>query len=151
VSVFKQLWHEEADSLEPDFPFEFLVAGTPVSLQSKNSASREGWKARVRAASMAGLPEAHWATSERIAVTMFYFTATPMTGDLDNIVKLVLDALVQHIYLDDAQVDRIVVQKFEPHSIFAFSAPSPTLQRAIVDVKPLLYLRLSTDPFEELS
>jgi hypothetical protein len=43
--------------LEPDFPIEFLVAGTPVSLQAKSGPAKEAWKARVRAASMAVLPE----------------------------------------------------------------------------------------------
>ncbi len=64
-------------------------------------------------------------------MTLFYFPAEPMTGDLDNIVKLVLDALVPHIYLDDEQVERILVQKFEPDNIFPFSAPSPMLQQAM--------------------
>lgn len=79
------------------------------------------------------------------------FPDAPMQGDIDNIVKHVLDALVKHIYVDDSQVERVVVQKFEPDNIFLFAAPSATLAVAIEGRKPLLYVRLSENPFEELS
>ena len=65
--------------------------------------------------------------------------------------KAVLDALVQHICLDDAQVERVVVQKFEPGNIFLFGSPTAILADALSSRKPLLYVRLSRDPFEELS
>jgi crossover junction endodeoxyribonuclease RusA len=73
-----------------------------------------------------------------------------MAGDVDNIVKLVLDALSAHIYLDDAQVERVVVQKFEPGNVFSFSNPSTSFVDAITGPKPVLYVRVSDDPFEEL-
>lgn len=84
-------------------------------------------------------------------MTLYYFPAAPMQGDVDNIIKLVLDALSGHIYGDDSQVERIVVQKFEPGNLFAFTAPSGSLQDAVGGPKPVLYVRLSDDPFEELS
>jgi crossover junction endodeoxyribonuclease RusA len=74
-----------------------------------------------------------------------------MEGDIDNIVKPVLDALGGHIYLDDWQVERVVVQKFEPGKLFPFAAPSPTLDDAVNGWKPVLYVRLSNDPFEDLT
>jgi len=74
-----------------------------------------------------------------------------MQGDLDNIVKLVLDALAHHIYVDDSQVDRIVVQRFEPGNVFPFASPTATLEDALNRPKPLLYVRITDDPFEDLS
>jgi hypothetical protein len=73
-----------------------------------------------------------------------------MQGDVDNIVKLVLDALCEHIYVDDAQVDRIVVQRFEPGNVFGFVSPSPTLEETLERPASVLYVRLSDDPFEDL-
>jgi crossover junction endodeoxyribonuclease RusA len=73
-----------------------------------------------------------------------------MTGDLDNIVKLVLDALVRHVYRDDRQIERILVQRFDPDNMFTFTLPSPTQQAAVAAEKPVLYVHLSNDPFEEL-
>jgi Holliday junction resolvase RusA-like endonuclease len=116
--------------LELDFPLEFLVEGTPVSLQATRTESKTEWKERVKAASRTVIPEGHWATEGRVAATLFYFPAEPMQGDVDNIVKLILDALKRHIYIDDSQVERIVVQKFEPGNVFAFTAPSAACKKA---------------------
>jgi len=137
--------------VEIHFPVEFVVDGTPVSLQASRSESKTQWKERVRVASNSALPESHWATTEKIAVTLYYFPEDTMQGDIDNIIKLILDALKQHIFMDDAQVERIVVQKFEPGNVFAFTAPSPMLSEALARSKPVLYVRVSVDPFEELT
>lgn len=81
--------------MEPDFPIEFLVEGTPVSLQTKRAEAKIEWQARVKDASRAVLPEGHWATRGRVAATLFYFPDTSMQGDIDNIIKPILDALGQ--------------------------------------------------------
>ncbi|WP_454645800.1 RusA family crossover junction endodeoxyribonuclease [Bradyrhizobium liaoningense] len=86
-----------------------------------------------------------------MAVTLYYLPEGRMPGDIDNIVKLVLDALCAHIYLDDAQVERVVVQKFEPGNVFGFSNASMTIIDAITGPKPVLYVRVSNNPLEELT
>ena len=136
--------------MEIAFPVEFIVDGTPVSAGAKRPETRSAWKERVKAASRTTLPEGHWASADRIAVTLFYFPAKPGQGDIDNIVKLVLDALCRHIYMDDAQVERVLVQKFEPGNVFPFRSPSSALETALSRTKPVLYVRLSNDPFEDL-
>jgi crossover junction endodeoxyribonuclease RusA len=136
--------------MEIEFPIEFLVSGTPVSLSSQNPNAREQWKDRVKRASSSSLPSPHFASSERLAVTIYYFPAEPMQGDVDNIVKLILDAMSRHVFIDDRQVERIVVQKFEPGNIFSFSRPTQPMIDAIGGDKPILYIKVSNDPFEEL-
>jgi crossover junction endodeoxyribonuclease RusA len=111
-------------SVEIEFPLEFLVAGTPVSLSAKRRESVDQWKARIVDASRSVLPEGHFATGNPIAATLFYFPAAEMAGDIDNIVKPVLDALGNRIYVDDRQVHRVLVQKFGPGNVFGFEAPS---------------------------
>jgi crossover junction endodeoxyribonuclease RusA len=138
-------------SVEIQFPLEFVVDGTPVSLQAKRRASIDQWKSRIIEASRAVLPEGHFATEAPLAITLFYFPADSMEGDLDNIVKFILDALDKHIYLNDRQIHRILVQKFEPENVFDFASPSSTLKDALNKPKPMLYVRLSDDPFEELA
>ena len=136
--------------MEIVFPIEFVVDGTPVSSGAKRPETKNEWKERVKAASRMALPEGHWASKGRIAVTLFYFPAEPRSGDVDNIVKLVLDALCKHIYIDDSQVERVLVQKFEPGNMFRFNSPSSGLEMALSRTKPVLYVRLSNDPFEDL-
>lgn len=138
--------------MEPDFPMEFLVKGTPVSLQaSSRSGAKDDWKDRVRQASLTEAGRGKWATTERLAATLFYFPAYEMPGDLDNIVKPILDALMPQIYLDDSQIDRLVVQRFKPENIFPFSSPSDKLLKAMQTAKPVLYVKLSKDLLEEIA
>jgi crossover junction endodeoxyribonuclease RusA len=138
-------------TVEIRFPIEFVVRGTPVSLQATRAKSREAWKRRVKAASYDALPEGHFSTEAPISVTLFYFPATDMQGDVDNIVKPILDALSKHIYNDDRQVERVWVQKFEPGRVFQFVRPSEVLSEALSGEKPLLFIRLGDDPAEGLA
>jgi crossover junction endodeoxyribonuclease RusA len=138
-------------SVEIRFPLEFVVGGAPVSFQTKRRESLDEWKARVVEASRPVLPEGHFATPDALAITMFYFPPEPMSGDIDNIVKPILDALCRHIYMDDRQLHRVLIQKFEPGGIFQFAAPSAVLADAMGKPKPTLYIRLSNDLFEDLS
>lgn len=133
------------------FPIEFLVHGTPLSQQSTRAEARESWKDAIKSASRAALPDPHFAYEGPISITVFYFPPGPMQGDIDNIVKLILDALCRHIYMDDNQVERLVVQKFEPGRGFDFERPSPALRRAITSRRPVLFIRLSEDPHEDLT
>jgi hypothetical protein len=73
-----------------------------------------------------------------------------MQGDVDNIVKPILDALSRHVYLDDHQVERVVVQRFDPGTIFTFKQPTVMFSQALGGERPVVYVRVSNDPFEEL-
>jgi hypothetical protein len=141
---------EKEAYLEPDFPFEFIVQGTPVSFQRSNTAAKQEWKELVRSASSNKLPAMHFATDKPLSVTLYYYPEDRMAGDIDNIVKLTLDGMMPHLYQDDAQIERLVVQKFERGRIFSFTDPSDTLAACLLGPKPALYVRVSNDPFEEL-
>ncbi len=131
------------------FPLEVVVAGLPASLQS-SPRSRAAWKRRVREASDAVLPEGHFATDKAMAVTLYVFTAVAMQGDIDNIVKPILDVFSQHVYLDDRQVERIWVQWFAGDLPLRLGGLSTGLDDAAEGARPSLYIRLSTDPLEDL-
>ena len=132
-------------------PGGVIVEGTAVSQQAKRRASIDQWKARIIEASRDILPEGHFATEVPLAATLFYFPAAEMQGDVDNIVKPILDALTKHIYMNDRQIQRILVQKFEPGNVFEFALPGPVLGDALSRPKPVLYVRISDDPFEDLA
>lgn len=136
--------------MEIEFPIEFIVRGTPVSLQAKRPEAREEWKEIVKTASASAIPQPHYASEDRMAVTLYYLPGGSMQGDVDNIVKPILDALSRHIFLDDRQVERVVVQKFESGNMFEFTQPTVTFSEALGGERPLLYVRISNDPFEEL-
>ena len=83
-------------------------------------------------------------------MTIYYLPDGQMQGDVDNIVKLILDGMCKQVFIDDRQVERVVVQKFEPESAFSFAQPSDALDQALNGKRPIVYIRVSDDPFEEL-
>ena len=132
--------------MDIEFPVEFLIEGTPLSLQA-SSKSKLAWKAYVKQSSYSGLPEQHIWFEGPVAVTIYYFPPDAMEGDIDNIVKPILDALCAHLYKDDHQVVSVKVQKFEPGQPASFADPSPTLTAALVGRRPLTYVHVSDSPF----
>jgi crossover junction endodeoxyribonuclease RusA len=136
--------------MEIVFPIEFIVSGTPVSLQSKRAESREQWKTKIRDAGAACLPQPHFSSAEPISISLFFFPEGKMKGDIDNMAKYVLDACCKFIYVSDAQVERLLLQKFEPDRIFDFKSPSDVLDAAMNSERPALYVRISDNPHEDL-
>ncbi len=136
-------------AVEIPFPIEFVVHGTPASAQTKRPSTRERWKETVRLASRSALPEGHFATEAAVAVTLFYFPLQDVQGDLDNIVKPVLDALSRHIYLDDRQVERRWVERFDVDSERTQTGARGLLSALRTGDRPALYVRLTADLEEE--
>lgn len=80
-----------------------------------------------------------------LALTIYYFPDAPLEGDLDNIIKPIQDALINVVFLDDNQVERIVAQKFEPQEDWDIGEPSLQLAK-VLDVKPpVIYVRVDDD------
>lgn len=136
------------------FPLEFHLAATPRSLQAKNS-SKEKWKATVADAARQRAEETSefvWLEEDAsLAVTIFYFPIAPMEGDVDNIVKPILDAMIGQAYLDDRSIERVVSQKFEPGKGWSFGTPTSQLAAALDAVsesgepQPVVYIRVDDD------
>ena len=68
-----------------------------------------------------------------------------MSGDVDNIVKLIVDGMATIIYPDDRLLERIIVQKFEPGVESVFHSLTPTLEKAIETDPPVIYIRIDDD------
>jgi hypothetical protein len=128
---------------------EFAVFGTPISSQG-SSKSKSAWKSEVKQASYSALPEGHFWHEGEVSVTIYYFPSAPMIGDIDNLIKMTIDALVGHILKDDRQVARVVIQRFEPDSVFAFANPTEVLTQCLASEDSSVYIRISTDVHEEL-
>ena len=68
-----------------------------------------------------------------------------MNGDVDNIVKPILDALMPRIYVNDSQVERVWVQKFESEKSFRIDNPTVKLAAAIDTEPPIVYIRIDNE------
>ena len=89
--------------MEPEFPIEFIVPGTPVSHQTKRREALDEWKSRVVNAYRSTVrQEMPFLSSNRLSVTLFYFQEDPSGLDLDNMAKPILDAMTNVLYYDES-------------------------------------------------
>jgi hypothetical protein len=133
--------------LETPYPLEFFIAATPISLQG-SAASKHRWKAAVEAAARERIREKvelHFLDRRSIGLTIYYFASALMQGDIDNIVKPIMDALVGVAYMDDKDVERVVIQKFEPGVEWVFADPREKLAAALDTDPPVVYIRIDDD------
>ena len=130
------------------FPIEFLIRDTPCSLQGKNARGKELWKRRVgdiARAHVNALREWIYLDERPLAATIFYFPPAPLEGDVDNIVKLILDGMLSIVYPDDRLLERVTVQKFEPGVEAVFHGMTPALEQATETEPPVIYIRIDDD------
>ena len=79
-------------------------------------------------------------------MTIYFFPLAEMQADIDNCTKPILDALGCFIYVDDKQVDRIVVQKFEPERPFEIRGElTESLVTALTAEDPVVHVKVGTD------
>jgi hypothetical protein len=129
------------------FPLEFFIAATPLSLGAIAD-SRQKWKARVEKVArrrISEMVELSWLDNRALALSIYYFAVAPMEGDIDNIIKPIMDALIGVAYLDDRAVERVSAQKFEPDIDRSFAEPSEVLSGALDTEAPVVYIRIDDD------
>ena len=128
------------------YPLEFFIEGVPVS--QGGTKSKGPWKTAVASAArrrQLQTVQPPLLDVGALAVTIYYFPAGPMEGDIDNIIKPIVDALVGTVYLDDDVIERVVSQKFEPQVDWGFGAPCDQLAAAFDRKPPVVYVRVDDD------
>lgn len=136
------------DDVALPFPVEFLIQATPRSHQSQNVKAKEAWKTKVGDAardSISAKRDLVLLDERPLSATIYYFLPAPMQGDIDNIVKLILDGMLFIAYPNDRLVERLVVQKFEPDVLVEFRSFTTVLQQAAAASPPVVYVRIDDD------
>jgi crossover junction endodeoxyribonuclease RusA len=129
------------------YPLEFYVAATPRSLQA-SSTSKKRWSGTIAEAArerIRATNELGFLYPQPLSVSIYYFPIAPMVGDVDNIVKPILDAMVHVAYLNDKHIERVIIQKFEPMVDWEFGGPSAQLTAALDTPPPVVYVRVDDD------
>ena len=129
------------------YPLEFFITATPISLQASGG-SKTRWRATVGEAARKRVRETDelgFLDRRPLGLIVYYFPSAPMLGDIDNIVKPIMDALVRIAYMDDKDVERVVVQKFEPEVEWDFRNPGDQLAAALDVAPPVVYIRIDDD------
>lgn len=127
-------------------PFEFIVAGPPVSLQAKRRERLQTWKDTVRQAA-----EKHWIsgtppTDDFVEVTVLYYYDTTTALDTDNIIKPIQDALNGLVYTDDRQVTDVISRKRDLNGSFRVRGMSRVLAEGFCIGAEFLYIKVDIAP-----
>lgn len=135
---------------------EFVVHGTPVSLQGK-ARSKESWRSRVTLAAQNAVPEEErleYGLVDAIAVWLVYFHLGEMDGDLDNIAKPILDALIGVVWSNDRQIARLTLRRLQldaPGRPALIDPPEPVrlaVDAAMRNLGDFVYVRATIETWD---
>jgi Holliday junction resolvase RusA-like endonuclease len=131
---------------EPRFfmqTFEFLIAGRPVSMQSKSRKHLQAWKKYVRdEVSKLWPPDRAPVCATDVRVTLVYL-CNEVPADIDNIIKPILDAIAGLVIDDDFLVSDVDShRRFLSDSIELRGLP-PLLQWRVLIGNECVYVRAS--------
>ena len=83
--------------------------------------------------------------SQPLAVEILLFLDEDVGGDLDNMIKPILDAMNRVVYDDDHQIVDVRISKYFPGRLFKVDNPTPALTEALSGEMPVVYVKLTED------
>lgn len=125
-------------------PLEFVVLGTPLSLQA-SSQRKAAWKTTVAQAAATGIPANTHPIADEVTVEITYFFDT-VGPDIDNIIKPILDALNNVVWVDDSQVSRTTSQRKSLDASYRVRGLSAELARGFVSGGDFVHIRITDAP-----
>lgn len=111
--------------------YSFAVIGSPVSQQGSPKSKRQYQTKVAKAASNSVVSPIK--DDERIKIEIDWFSeGFQNKPDVDNIIKLIQDALKGIVFVDDNQVESIVARKYDILSVIRF------LREPLCIIEPLM-------------
>lgn len=129
--------------------FEFIVAGPPVSQQTRRRQRLKDWKNIVRQAAAASWPPEQSAINTAVLLQITYFY-TEIALDADNIIKPIQDAIIGVAYLDDSQVTDVIVRKRNLAGPFKIQTMTPALAAGLAGGHEFLHILVTAAPDPEV-
>ena len=131
-------------------PFEFTVAGPPVSHQSRNRDLLESWRQQVRTAA-----RGHWGVNSTLRVplriTVVYYHYGPSARiDVDNLLTPIQDALIDLVYEDDHWITDAMVRKTPASGPIVALGASMVLLEAFAAGREFVHVRIDSAPDHRL-
>jgi Holliday junction resolvase RusA-like endonuclease len=128
-------------------PFEFIVAGPPVSHQARNRARLQAWIAMVRNEALRYWPPGRPAATGRLKITVVYYhDAVTVRLDNDNMLKPIQDALQGVVYANDTQITDTSVRKTNLDGQFTVRGMSRILAEGFCRGTEFLYIKVEEAP-----
>lgn len=126
-------------------PWDFIVTGTPLSVQASGT-SKTRWKTTVAVAARAAWPSGEPPLSDKlqIQITCFHDSAPPL--DADNMLKPIQDALIGIVYADDRQLTDTHGALRDLNDRYLLRGASLPLVTALVAGDPFVHIRVDIPP-----
>jgi crossover junction endodeoxyribonuclease RusA len=87
----------------PPMPWECVILGIPVSVNTRNKVKKQRWRDAVQAAARTEWPDGEPPLTGKLTIRITYFhDRAPL--DVDNMMKPIQDALNGIVYVDDKQL-----------------------------------------------
>jgi len=122
-------------------PFEFVVIGEPVSINSKSTPKKRKWQALVRKSADAVWTAGDSPLAVELKVSILYAYETTKR-DADNIPKFVVDALKGLVYADDGQIGRVFIDRIQINDHHRIRNVTPELARGIASGRDFVFVRV---------
>ncbi len=128
-------------------PFEFIVAGPPVSHQTHNRARLEEWRSAVRQQALVRWPPGDIPNNTAVQITITYYHDGPAVRmDNDNLAKPIQDALNGLVYLDDRLITDTRLRKTDLNGSFRVRGMSPVLAEGFCRGEEFLHITVELAP-----
>jgi hypothetical protein len=128
-------------------PFEFVVAGQPVSHQTNNRALLRVWRGRVRAATQGRWPVGQPPLDSPLKITVvYYYDGSTGRMDNDNLLKPIQDALIGLVYRDDNQITDSAVRRTSINGAFFVRGMPYILLEGFARGQEFVYLKVEAAP-----
>ena len=124
--------------------FEICVQGQPVSAQTANRQALRTWKATVADAARTAWTWNAPLTGD-VAFEIAYY-AEGKTGDLDNLVKPIQNALQGIAYANDTQVRKLSGARFDIDANYKVRFMPLILGAAFAGGRPFIHIRVWRSP-----
>jgi hypothetical protein len=129
----------------PGLPWDFVIFGVPISSQAKSSVTRNRWKEKVRFAAQEAWPAGDPPLEYKIQIDItFYHDSTRL--DVDNILKLIQDALIGIVYTDDKLLTDTHGHLRDINEAYRVRGMTPALAQGFVSDRPFVHIRIKMPP-----
>jgi Holliday junction resolvase RusA-like endonuclease len=126
--------------------FDFVVRGIPRTRQRRRKHVGDDWKETVRTAARQHWPGDRAPYAAELQVLVIYYYRNHTTIDVDNISKLILDAIKGILIEDDLLISQLTVRKTDLTKIIEIQNPPDKLVPLLGGSSNFVYVCLGGPP-----
>lgn len=126
-------------------PFELIIFGTPLSVQTRRRSNLRAWKENVSRQAKSQWPSREPPLNEDLKVTYVYYYSDS-SPDVDNLFKPIQDALESIIFCDDALVTDAISSKRDLKGSYKVMGMSSILAKGFISGKDFVHIKIEAAP-----